>query len=128
MKYAAFALALFSTAVYAQSTTPLDLSTMDQTEVKAFLGSWEIQSENGKKKCRVKLSREETIGGMVIDVAKGCTKTFPIMADVASWRIYEGWEIVLADATRHELIRFYTPDNDYISDKQTDGIFTIIKK
>ena len=32
------------------------------------------------------------------------------------------------DATRKTLLRFYTPDNDYISDKETDGIFTIAKK
>ena len=85
MKYAPLALALFFSAAQAQSTTPLDLNTMDQKVVKDFLGAWEIQNEDGTKKCRVRLSREETIGGMVIDVAKGCNKNFPAMADVASW-------------------------------------------
>ena len=128
MKYALLALALFSAAAQAQSTTPLDLNTMDQKVVKDFLSAWEIQNEDGTKKCRVRLSREETIGGMVIDVAKGCDKTFPVMADVASWRIYQDWEIVLADATHKGLIRFYTPDNEYVADPETDGISTIRKK
>ena len=50
------------------------------------------------------------------------------MGEVTSWRLNEGWTIVLADATRKSLIRFYTPDAEYISDKEINGIFTITKK
>ena len=37
----------------------------------------------------------------------------------------ENWQIVLADVTRRELIRFTTPDDSYVAAPETDGIFTI---
>jgi hypothetical protein len=122
------ALAALSFTAFAQSTTPLDIKSIDPAELKSYLGVWSVQDESGKKKCKVTLATDEVIGGMKIDVAKGCAKTFPVMGDVAAWRLYEGWEIAFADATRHEVLRFYTPDNDYISYKKVDGIFTIVKK
>ncbi len=128
MKRVALALALLATAAHAEDAKPLNLNDFDPAEVKAFLGAYVIKDEMGTRTCVVKLSRKETIGGMVIKVAPGCAKTFPVMADVASWRLYEGWEIVLADATRKGLIRFYTPDNEYVSDQPVDGIATIVKK
>jgi len=117
-----------SKAAFAQSTTPLDIKSIDASELKSYLGVWVVQNESGKRKCKVTLSTDEVIGGMKIDVAKNCAKTFPVMGDVAAWRLYEGWEIAFADATRHEVVRFYTPDNEYISYKEVDGIFTIVKK
>ncbi len=122
------ALAALAHPVFAQSTTPLNIKSIDPAELKSYLGVWSVQDESGKKKCKVMLSTDEVIGGMKIDVAKNCAKTFPAMADVAAWRLYEGWEIAFADATRHEVVRFYTPDNDYISYKAVDGMFTIVKK
>ena len=122
------ALVALTQGAFAQSTTPLDIKSIDAKELKSYLGDWIVQDESGKKKCKVTLSTDEVIGGMKIDVAKNCAKTFPAMGDVAAWRLYEGWEIAFADATRHEVVRFYTPDNEYISYKEVDGMFTIIKK
>jgi len=56
-----------------------------------------------------------------------CGKIFPVMNDVAGWRLYEDWVIVLIDATRKTLIRFSTPDNAYVAEPETDGISTIVK-
>ena len=128
MKLTGLGLLAFASMAHAQSDTPMDMKSIDQKEFKAFLGPWEIRNEKGNKKCRVKLKSDDVIGGMGIDVAKSCGKTFPLMNEVFSWRLNEGWEIVLVDATRKTLIRFYTPDNEYISDKEIDGIFTIVKK
>ena len=125
---AAFALLFCTTLAHAQSDTPMDMKSIDQKEFKDFLGLYVISDQSGKKKCRVRLKSDETIGGMTIDVNKNCAKVFPVMGEVNSWRLNEGWRIVLVDAARKTLLRFYTPDNDYISDKETDGIFTITKK
>ena len=96
--------------------------------MKVFLGTWIIKNESGKKSCTVKLTRELAVGGYQIDIDAKCIKRFPTMENVASWRLDEGWQIVLADATRKEILRFYTPDDTYISSKEIDGIFTIGKQ
>ena len=106
----------------------MDMKSIDPKEFKDFLGLYIISDESGKKNCRVRLKSDETIGGMAIDINKKCAKVFPVMAEVNSWRLNENWTIVLVDATRKTLLRFYTPDNTYISDKEIDGIFSITKK
>ena len=117
---------LGSGTVLAQA--PLDLDSVDPAMVADFLGDWTILSADGSKSCKVTLSREPTIGGMVIDIDPACGKVFPVMNDVASWRLLEDWEIVLADATKKSLIHFTTPDNAYAADPETDGISTIVKQ
>ena len=128
MMMAAVAAALLTTPVLAQSTTPIDVKTIDAKELKDYLGKWVVTDVDHKKKCKFSLSTDEVIGGMAIAVDKKCAKVFPAMGNVMSWRLYEGWEIAFADAERHEVIRFYTPDNEYISYQEVDGMFTILKK
>ena len=111
----------------AWAQAPLDLDTVDPAMAADFLGDWTIQNADASKTCKVTLSREPTVGGMVIDIDPACGQVFPVMDDVASWRLLEGWEIVLADATRKSLIRFTTPDNAYVAEPETDGISTIVK-
>ena len=124
-----FALAFFisATPAFAQDSTPLDLGAVDASLLEGFFGTWRVQNIDGSKTCDVKLTREEAIGGMAIEVADGCAAAFPVMGDVASWRLYENFEIVLADAARRELIRFYTPDDAYVATPEVDGIVTIIQ-
>ena len=128
MKHFFLALAFLTVPAAAQETKPLDLDSVDPAMAKDFLGTYEISNDNGTKHCQVVLSYNATIGGMVIDVAPDCAKKFPVMDQVASWRLYENWEIVFADATRKELIRFTTPDNAYIATPETDGLATVMKK
>lgn len=113
------------TAALAQA--PLDLDAIDPAMAADFLGDWSIQNADGSRSCKVILHKEPVIGGLQIDVDPDCAKVFPVMNDVASWRLLEGWEIVLVDATRKSLIRFFTPDNAYVAEPGTDGIFTIVK-
>jgi hypothetical protein len=105
----------------------MDLEAVDPAMLDDFMGDWSIQNADGSKACKVSLSREVTIGGLTIDVDPDCSKIFPVMNDVAAWRLYEDWQIVLVDATRKSLIRFSTPDNTYIAQPETDGITTIVK-
>jgi hypothetical protein len=105
----------------------LDLDAVDPTMLSDFIVDWSIQNADGSKSCKVTLSSEVTIGGLTIDVDPACAKVFPVMQHVASWRLYEDWEIVLVDATRKALIRFTTPDNAYVAEPDTDGIETIVK-
>lgn len=111
----------------ALAQAPLDLDAVDPAVAADFLGDWSVQNADGSKNCNVTLHKEPVIGGMRIDVAPDCAEAFPVMADVASWRLLEGWEIVLVDATRKSLIRFFTPDNAYVAEPGTDGIATIVK-
>jgi hypothetical protein len=119
---------VMSSMASAQELKLMDVKDVDPTMLKDMYGTWEIQDAKGKKRCRVVLKSESTIGGSQIDVAKGCAKIFPIMDDIAAWRLYEGWTIGFADATRKLRIRFSTPDNRYVAEPETDGIFTIVKK
>lgn len=126
-KSGAIALLIALTAGSSLAQAPLDLDTIDPAMLADFLGDWTIQNSDASRTCKVTLSRKPAIGGMVIDVDPDCGQVFPVMNDVASWRLLEGWEIVLADATRKSLIRFSTPDNSYVAEPETDGIKTIVK-
>lgn len=127
LKAWAIVLSIWLGATMALAQAPLDLDTVDPAIAADFLGDWTIQNADGSKSCKVTLHKEPVIGGMQIDVDPDCGKAFPVMNDVASWRLLEGWEIVLVDATRKTLIRFFTPDNSYVAEPATDGIFTIVK-
>lgn len=121
----AMLMVLLSGAGQAQELKPLNLDELDQSEVKDFLGPWIIKDARGKRQCRVVLKRETTIGGMQIDVDPKCKAVFPVMGEITAWRLMEGWEIRLADGLRKTRIRFFTPDNAYVAEPETDGIFTI---
>lgn len=109
----------------AEDIPPLDLSVVDPEMVAEFFGPWEVRNADGSRSCTVNLTREETIGGFAIAVSDDCAAAFPVMGEVAAFRLLEGWGIVFADATRKELIRFTTPDEAYVADPETDGIATI---
>lgn len=113
--------------LHAQDKQPLDLNAVDPSMLEGFFGPWQIQNEDGSKTCDVTLSRDETIGGMVIGIADDCATAFPLMGEIAAWRLYDGFDIVLVDATRKERVRFYTPDAGYIATDNPDGIATIMQ-
>lgn len=119
------AAALIASTARAQTPEPIDIATLDETGRGDILGNWIISDQAGSKTCPVALDAAPTIGGYVIDIDPTCAAAFPVMDEVAAWRLYENWQIVLADATRKELIRFTTPDDAYVAEPETDGIFTI---
>jgi hypothetical protein len=86
-----------------------------------------IKDAGGGKTCRVTLTSQETIGGYVVEFVPNCVKTFPVMDEVAAWRLDEGAAIVFADATRQTVLRFYTPDATYVAEQERDGIASIEK-
>jgi hypothetical protein len=104
---------------------PIDLESVDPDLVADMFGGWTISDESGRKACGVELLREAGIGGMQIDVDPACGTVFPVMGDIAAWRLLEGWAIDLVDAERRTRIRFSTPDDRYIAFPEVDGIFTI---
>lgn len=137
MRGAVAALVLLGTltAVPARAFDFPPLPAMDEQGVDpAFLtdvfGVWELRDKNGRKRCRVTLLREMGIGGRQIEVAPGCEKTFPVMGDIAAWRLQESWTIDLVDALRKTRVRLETPDERYIAigdDKDVAGIETFVK-
>jgi hypothetical protein len=94
---------------------PIDLTQVDPAMLNDIFGAWEIRDQAGKKRCRIVLSREPAIGGMAIDLDPQCTKYYPAMADIAGWRLLEGWSIDLIDPLRKTRVRFETPDNRYVA-------------
>lgn len=119
------AASLAAGAALADDLKSLDLDALDKAEVEDFLGKWEIRNEAGDKRCDVVLKRDMTIGGMQIEVDPTCAKVFPIMDDIAAWRLKEGWAIDLVDAVRQMRLRFEVPDVTYVAMQDIDGIFTI---
>jgi len=94
---------------------PLNLSEVDPAMLTDLYGAWEIRDAAGKRRCRVTLLKETGIGGFQIDVAPDCAKAFPVMGDIAAWRVNEGWSIDLVDALRKVKVRFETPDERYVA-------------
>jgi hypothetical protein len=109
---------------------PLDVKQVNAALLADTFGTWEIRDKSGKKRCRVTLAKESGIGGYQIEIAPGCEKIFPIMADISAWRLLEGWTIDLVDPLRKTRVRFETPDNRYIpfgDPKDIAGIDGIVK-
>lgn len=94
---------------------PLNLSEVDPSMLADLHGAWEIRDAAGKRRCRLTLLKEAGIGGYQIEVAPGCAKAFPVMEDIAAWRVNEGWSIDLVDALRKVKVRFETPDERYVA-------------
>ncbi|MGO4832169.1 AprI/Inh family metalloprotease inhibitor [Rhizobiaceae sp. 2RAB30] len=109
----------------AQGAQPMDIDAVDQQSLKEFYGSWEILDESGKKTCRIVLKPDQTIGGSEIEIDPACVASFPVMEDITAWRLMQGWGIDLVDTERKTRISFFTPDNAYVAQPDTDGIFTI---
>lgn len=115
-------------ALAADDLVPLDPATVEPGLFEGMLGRWQVADEAGERTCTLTLDREATIGGMLVEVDPACPAVFPILGEVAAWRLYEGWVVVLADATRKELIRFTTPDERYIATPVIDGLATLSKQ
>lgn len=115
-------------ALAAQELKPMDTSTVSPELLEDMYGTWEVSNADGSKRCAVMLKKDPTIGGNAIEIAQDCAKTFPVMADITAWRLYEGWTIGFADATRKLRIHFYTPDERYVAEPEVEGITTIVKK
>jgi hypothetical protein len=119
--------AIAAPAAIADELRPMDTAGVDPELLKSFYGPRVIADASGDKTCKVDLKDEPTIGGSVIDVDPGCAKVFPVMDEIAAWRLMESWGIDLVDATRKTRIRFTTPDDAYVADPEVDGIFTILQ-
>lgn len=125
LSFAVLLLSLFPSVALAQEPAPLDLGAVDPAMLEDFYHPWIISNQDGSRTCRVVLKREETIGGNEIDVDPACASVFPVMGEIAAWRLVENWGIVLADATRRTRLLFTTPDAIYIADDEVDGIYSI---
>lgn len=120
-------LAAAPAAAQFQPLKPLDLTEVDPALAGDIFGAWEIRDRSGKKRCRVVLGKEAAIGGYAIEVAESCRKSFPVMNEVAGWRLLENWTIDLIDATRKTRVRFTTPDERYVAIPEIDGIVSLVK-
>jgi hypothetical protein len=123
------ALLLIATPAAAQFAPlqPLNLKEVDPSMIGDIFGPWELRDQSGKKRCRIVLKKEPAIGGYAIEVADTCAKTFPVMGDIAGWRLLEGWAIDLIDTTRKTRVRFTTPDERYVAIPEVDGIDRLVK-
>lgn len=122
-----FALILPAPAL-SQDAQPMDIANVDPRSLKEFYGPWEIRDESGTRKCRIVLKPDQTIGGFEIEIDPACAAVFPVMGDITAWRLMQGWGIDIVDAERKTRISFFTPDNAYVAQPGTDGIFTIEQK
>jgi hypothetical protein len=57
---------------------PMNVQEVDPAMLADVYGAWEIRDKTGRKRCRVVLSKETTIGGNAIQVAPTCAKQFPV--------------------------------------------------
>lgn len=125
----AAALLLSTIAAFAQfePLQPLDLKDVDPALIGDTFGPWEIVDKSGKKRCRIVLKKDAVIGGFGIDIAPNCAKLFPVMDEIAGWRLMQNWTIDLIDATRKVRVRFQTPDERYVAIPEIDGIDALVQ-
>lgn len=121
-------LATCCAALAAQEPKTIDPASVDPRLLGDMFGRWEVRDATGRRRCMVTLGNQPTIGGMEIDVASGCAKTFPVMGDIAAWTLLDDWGIGFSDATRKLRIRFFTPDERYIAQPEVDGVANIVKQ
>ena len=119
MKRAVLAVALAAVAQPAHAydfepLKPLDTREVNPALVMGAFGAYEIRDKAGKKRCRIVLTQQPAIGGYGVELAPDCAKAFPVMADIAGWRLLEGWTIDLIDPLRKTRVRFSTPDERYV--------------
>lgn len=125
MAGAAMALALAMSAGAQEVPPAMDVEGVDPDMIAAFYGPWQIRDESGARVCDVVLKPEPMIGGSQIEIDPACETVFPVMGEIAAWRLLDGWGIALVDALRETRIVFTTPDETYLAEPGTDGIFTI---
>jgi len=109
---------------------PMDEKEVEPAMLADIFGAWELRGAKGKKRCRVTLHREMGIGGRQLEIGPGCEKAFPVMGDIAAWRLQQSWTIDLIDPLRKTRIRLETPDERYIAigdDKDVADIDTFVK-
>lgn len=94
---------------------PLDVKAVDAALLANVYGAWEIRDKSGQRRCRIELRKDFGIGGYQIEIAPGCDKAFPVMSDIAAWRLLQGWSIDLVDPLRKTRVRFETPDDRYVA-------------
>lgn len=94
---------------------PMDTREVDPAMLKDAFGAYEIRDRAGKKRCRIRLTQQQAIGGYAVELAPDCAKAFPVMGDIAGWRLLEGWAIDLIDPLRKTRVRFSTPDERYVA-------------
>jgi hypothetical protein len=97
-----------------ESLKPLDPKQVNAALLKGAFGPHEIRDKAGKKRCRIVLTQQQAIGGYAVELTPDCAKAFPVMADIAGWRLPEGWAIDLIDPLRKTRVRFSTPDERYV--------------
>ena len=113
-----------------QPAKPMDIKDVDPASLNDMYGAWVISDKSGKKRCRITLLKEPSIGGNQIEVAPGCDKAFPVMADISAWRLLEGWGVDLIDPLRKIRVRFTTPDDRYVpfgDAKDIAGMYELLK-
>lgn len=110
-----FAAAGFALAYDFAPSRPLDIKAVDPAMLNDIYGGWEIRNKGGTKHCRIVLHREPAIGGFAVDIAADCARQFPVMADIAGWRLLENWTIDLIDPLRKTRVRFQSPDDRYVA-------------
>lgn len=115
-------------ALLAANATPVAMAQDANTAgmIKDYAGIWLVQDGDGTKSCPVTLGTDQTIGGYTVDVSKDCSKLFPVMDEIAAWYMLDDGTIIFNDATRKERLRFYTPDDTYISAQEVDGIVRLV--
>lgn len=105
----------------AGNETPASLETIGE-----YAGVWQVTDAEATRACAVTLLDDEAIGGYAIDVAPDCAGKFPVMDEIAAWRMFENGDIAFADGARTERLRFYTPDEAYITVEEIDGIARLL--
>jgi len=86
--------------VQAQQSPPLG------DQATALLGSWEFSNADRDKRCTATFSNAAVPGGYKVEFDANCVNLFPIVAQIAGWRLPDNDNLFLFDATGKTLAEF----------------------
>ena len=80
--------------------------TVSEGVLEAMSGDWLVAPDDGRPGCHLKLGVEAAIGGYGIELAPGCGKALPQIADAAAWRLGSDGGLAFANALRKTILTF----------------------
>jgi len=90
--------------------------------IAPMAGGWTIsRTSEWPDACSLVLQTTPAIGGYGLRLRRGCTAAFAWTGDVMAWRLGPDGSLVLADGTRHGVIRFAPLDDGDWVGRGPDG-------
>ena len=91
-------------------------------KVEQMLGGNLVIGKTDDITCGVTLYEDKVDGGYKFEADEACAKTFPVIAKVKAWRVYQNTDIAFAGEDGADILRFHGKKYHYAAAKNDYGI------